>query len=512
MKILTAAEMRDVDRRTIEMGIPGAILMENAGCRVVDYLKETFSPLAGHRVAIFCGKGNNGGDGFVVARQLWQQRLCAELTVIEVFEAGQLSGDAAVARAMLSTSGCSILPDVPERAFQATLVIDALLGTGVRGPVTGRIAEFIRTINSRFPFAEKVAIDLPSGFPTDETNPAGEYVRVQHTVTFTALKRSQALSPSYEAMGKLRAYPIGTPDELCEKNPQLTLRLVVKEDFAELFAPRPKDSNKGMYGHVLIAGGSAAKPGAPSMAGLAALRSGAGLVTVASSSSAIHSISAYSPALMTEPLPQTDAGNVSDRALEMVLNLLKNKTVAAVGPGLGTEAPTVNLVRRLYREAAVPLVVDADALNALAGTDLKTDKVRIFTPHPGEMGRLTGTSAKDVQLDRLQMAQRMARETNVTVVLKGDRTLIAFPDGETWVNPTGCPSLATGGTGDVLTGIMAGLVAQHPNRWRQAVIAAVWLHGRGGELGGAEMGEDSFIATDLLRFLPAAIQECRAAV
>jgi NAD(P)H-hydrate epimerase len=512
VKILTSAEMREVDAATIERGIPGIILMENAGSRVVEYLRDALGPLSQHRIVVLCGKGNNGGDGFVVARQLWQQRLYAELTVIEAFPREQLTGDAASVRKMLSACGCPVLSEIPEPAFQATLVIDALLGTGMRGAASGRVLEFIQAINNRFPHAAKVAVDLPSGFPTDETSPAGEYVRVDHTVTFTALKRSQALSPSYEAMGKLRVCPIGTPEDLAESNSKYKLRLTTKSDIVDLFAPRPKDSNKGMYGHVLVIGGSATKPGAPSMAGLAALRSGAGLATVASASRAIVGISGYSPALMTEPLAETAAGNVASEALIAINGLLKGKTVAALGPGLGTEKPTVELVRELYKTVEIPLVVDADALNALAGGNLKTDKPRILTPHPGEMGRLTGTSAKDVQAARLDVAERFARDTATTVVLKGDRTLIAFPDGWAWVNPTGSPAMATGGTGDVLTGIVAGLIAQHPQDWKRAVIAAVWLHGRAGEIGGARLGEESFIATDLLRFLPSAILECRASV
>jgi NAD(P)H-hydrate epimerase len=512
MKILTAAEMREVDRRTIERGISGPILMENAGCRVVDYLKETFAPLLKHRVIVFCGKGNNGGDGFVVARQLWQQRLPESLSVIETSDASELTGDAAGARNMLVASGCPIFSEIPEHALHATLIIDALLGTGIRGPVTGKVAEWIRAINSRFPYAIKVAVDLPSGFPTDEVKPAGEYVKVHHTVTFTALKRSQAFSPSYEAMGNLRVYPIGTPDDLCEANAEFQLRLVTIPDLQPLFAARPRNSNKGMYGHVLVVGGSAAKPGAPSMAGLAALRAGAGLSTVASSNTAIASISGYSPALMTEPLAETSSGNVSKDSLEQIRDLLKNKTILALGPGLGTEQPTVDLVREIYRSVEIPMVVDADALNALAGTDMKTDRIRVLTPHPGEMGRLVGTSAKQVQAARFETATKFVRDTNTTVVLKGDRTLIAFPDGDAWVNPTGSPAMATGGTGDILTGMVAGLIAQHPQNWKLAAIAAVWLHGRAGELGEVELGEESLIATDLLRFLPAAIQECRAPV
>ena len=512
MKIVTAAEMREIDRRTMERGIPGPVLMENAGCRVVDYIKETFAPLSTHRVSVFCGKGNNGGDGFVIARQLWQQRICASLSVIEISDAARLAGDAAGARKMLVASGCPILAEIPDEAFYSTLVIDALLGTGIRGAVTGKAAEWIHIINSRFPYAAKIAVDLPSGFPTDEAEPAGEYVNTGHTVTFTALKRSQAFSPSYEAMGQLRVCPIGTPDDLCETNPELQLRLVTIPDLQSLFTPRPRNSNKGMYGHVLVVGGSTAKPGAPSMAGLAALRAGAGLSTVASSESAIAAIAGYSPALMTEPLAETSSGNVSDAALERIQELLKNKTVLALGPGLGTERSTVALVRDLYHSAEIPMVVDADGLNAMVGADLKTDRIRVLTPHPGEMGRLVGMSAKQVQAARFEIAAKFARDTNTTVVLKGDRTLIAFPGGETWVNPTGSPALATGGTGDILTGMVAGLMAQHSRDWKRAVVAAVWLHGRAAQLGEIELGEESFIATDLLRFLPAAIQECRAAL
>jgi ADP-dependent NAD(P)H-hydrate dehydratase / NAD(P)H-hydrate epimerase len=263
---------------------------------------------------------------------------------------------------------------------------------------------------------------------------------------------------------------------------------------------------------VLVVGGSVGKSGAPAMAGLSALRSGAGLVTVASAAEAISTIATASPALMTEMLPQTKNGRVSLAAKEPIEKLMSTLTVLALGPGLGTDDETVQLVRSLYQRIDKPLVLDADGLNAVAGTDLKTDGIRILTPHPGEMGRLIGKSVKEVQAARLEHAEALAQEANITVVLKGDRTVIAFPDGDTWINPTGSPAMATGGTGDILTGLVAGLVGQHPKEWKRAVIAAVWLHGRAGELGGKELGEEYFIATDLLQFLPAAVEECRPAV
>ena len=254
-----------------------------------------------------------------------------------------------------------------------------------------------------------------------------------------------------------------------------------------------------MYGHALVIGGSYGKSGAPAMSALGAYRAGAGLVTVAVPPAALPMVAGYRPELMTEPLDPSS-----------IFDTLKKITVAAIGPGLGTAEETVRFVKRLYVEVNTPAVFDADALNALAG-DLPPagDNIRILTPHPGEMSRLTGKSVKEVQADRLAIAQSFARETGAVVVLKGDRTLIAFPEGETWINPTGSPSMATGGTGDILTGMIAGLFAQHPNDWKRAVVAAVWLHGRCGELAAQRLGEQCTLATDLLDSLPEAMRELR---
>lgn len=512
MKILTAAEMREVDRLTIERGIPGLILMENAGSRVVDFLRETFAPLSGQRVVVICGKGNNGGDGFVVARQLFTRKLCRDLTVIELFDPASLTGDAAENRRMLSVCGCPVLRKLPNELNPATIVVDAVLGTGLTGPAKGPALEAIQAINQRFPLAKKVAVDIPSGLPSDETNPFGEFVRADYTVTFTAAKRTQCLSPVYEKAGRLTVVPIGSPSEFCETNPKLKLNLTCPDGIRSLFAKRPCDSNKGMYGHVLVVGGSFGKSGAPGMAGVGAYRSGAGLVTVAVPKSALSSVATIRPELMTEPLEETESGRVRFADADHVLELLKKMTVLAIGPGLGTEDETVRFVKRIYAEADAPAVVDADALNALAGSLPHTEKIRILTPHPGEMGRLTGKSAKEVQADRLGTAQQFAEQSGATIVLKGDRTIVAFRDGEAWVNPTGSPAMATGGTGDILTGMIAGLVGQHTREWKRAVIAAVWLHGRCGELAGKHWGEQATLAADLLDFLPKAMNELRPSV
>jgi hydroxyethylthiazole kinase-like uncharacterized protein yjeF len=512
VKILTATEMREVDRLTIERGIPGLILMENAGSRVVDFLMQRFAPLSEHEVLVVCGRGNNGGDGFVVARQLFTRELCRRLTVLELFDPEMLTGDAACNRQMLAAAGCPVSRDLPNEANFATLVIDAILGTGLTGPAKGPSLDAIRLINERFPLAKRIAVDIPSGLPTDETKPSGEFVRADCTVTFTAPKRSQCLSPVYQHMGELIVVPIGSPAELYDSNPNLRLSLTTEEDLRPLFSKRVLDSNKGLYGHVLVVGGSFGKSGAPAMAGLGSYRSGAGLVTVAVPKSALTSVASLRPELMTEPLEETRSGRIGLAEADRLLELLKKMTVLALGPGLGTEDETVRLVKRLYVDAEVPAVVDADALNALAGNLPRTERIRILTPHPGEMSRLTEKSTKEVQADRLGCAQDLAQSRGAVIVLKGDRTVIAFPNGETWVNPSGSPAMATGGTGDILTGMIAGLIAQHPQTWQRAVVAAVWLHGKCGELAAKHWGEEATLATDLLNYLPEAMSVLRPRV
>lgn len=502
MKVLTAAEMREVDRRAVEAGIPAIVLMENAGHRVVELLDREFAPLSKQRVVVFCGKGNNGGDGLVVARQLWTRLRPARLDVVLAAEPGEFSGEAAVNWRMFEAVGGKASLEIPMEAHAATVVVDALLGTGIKGPARGRYAELIGEINSGFPLAKVVAVDIPSGLPSEPS------VRADYTVTFVAPKMDQVLWPQYERCGELSVGSIGTPAELLNG---AKLHLSGPEEFGELFARRTANSNKGKYGHVLAIAGGRGKTGAAAMTGLAALRAGAGLVTVASAESAIPQIAAYAPELMTLPLDETEEGAITSMAFSGIREALEKKTVAAIGPGLGTYRLTVELVRRVFDEVAIPLVVDADGLNALAGTEFRAvDSLRVLTPHPGEMGRLAGISTDDVQQDRLGVAQRFSAERNVVLVLKGDRTITALPDGRAWINPTGSAALATGGTGDILTGLIAGLIAQFPDRAVEAVVAAVWLHGRAGQLGAVELGEQPFIATDILKYLPEAMRECAA--
>jgi ADP-dependent NAD(P)H-hydrate dehydratase / NAD(P)H-hydrate epimerase len=509
MKILTAAEMREVDRRTIELGMPSLVLMENAGHRVVEFLERQFAPLASQRIAILCGKGNNGGDGLVVARQLATRLRPRALHVMLACPPGELKGDALENYRMLWMCGVEPVSDIPPAARHATIVLDALLGTGLKGAPTGRMLDWIREINTGFPLAKIVAVDIPSGVDSDHGESPGETVRADCTVTFTAPKFGQIFAPNSALAGTLEIGPIGSPPALYEDDAALFLSLVEPAWFAPLFRPRAPWAHKGDFGHVLVVAGSRGKTGAAAMSGMAALRSGAGLVTVATAASALPSVASFSPELMTDPLPETDAGGISVDGFRALDKLAQNKDVLAVGPGLGGDPETVDLVRRIWSEFPHPMVIDADGLNALAGMEFwGAGRVRVLTPHPGEMARLTGKSVRDVEADRAAVARAFARERQVTLVLKGYRTLIAFPDGRVWVNPTGSPAMATGGTGDILTGLTAGLLAQFPGEPDKAVAAAVWLHGMAGQLGSAELGEKTLVATDLLRFLPAAINAC----
>jgi len=490
MKVLTPAEMREVDQATIEAGIPGLVLMENAGHRVIEYLEKRFAPLTAQRIAVLCGKGNNGGDGFVIARQLFTRLRPEALHVVLYADPEGLQGDAAANYRMLTACGCPILREIPPDGAAATLVIDAVLGTGFAGVAHGAALDAIRAINTRFPLAKVVAVDLPSGMPGDRGEAAGEFARADASVTFTAPKLAHVMPPNCDHIGELVVGEIGSPPALYES---AALELIQPEMFGELLAPRPRSGHKGTFGHALIVGGSAGKSGAAAMSGIAALRAGAGLVTVASA--VPDEVAAHAAEIMT--------AKIADGLPVLALG----KTVVAIGPGLG-QGPEAAAVLADAGRLTQPVVLDADAL--VGAPHAPASAVRVLTPHPGEMARLLGTTTAAVQADRIGVARGYAEKHRVTVVLKGQRTVIAFRDGRVWINPTGTPALGTGGTGDVLTGMIAGLLAQFPAQAEEAVAAAVYLHGLAGELGARKLGEKTLIATDLFRFLPRALEECAA--
>jgi len=474
VNVLTSEEIKEVDRLTIEENkVPSLALMENAAHRVDETLLQEFDPLDKKYVVILCGNGNNGGDGLALARLLIGK--VSRMLVVLAGNPDELKGDAKVNYDRLREGGVMPMREIPQKLrerLQVEVVVDALLGTGVKGPPHGRVLELIRATRE-FPSAKIVAVDLPSGL-----GGGGECVKADLTITFTAPKVEHYLAENaQECVGRLVVLPIGCPPQY------VVSKLAVSDprEFAGLFKARKRDSHKGDFGHVLVVGGAPGKSGAAAMAGLAALRMGAGLVSVTSTAA-----TGIAPELMTETL--------EDFTIE-------RKTVVAVGPGLGIHR---ELVRRVVESVKVPVVIDADGLNSLAGTDFKgRGEQAILTPHPGEMARLLGRPVKD----RLSDAREYATGRNVCLVLKGHRTLIAMPDGQVYINLTGSPAMATGGTGDILTGMIAGMVAQFPEQIAAAVRAAVWLHGRSGELAAEELTEKCVIATDLLRFLPAAIRE-----
>jgi NAD(P)H-hydrate epimerase len=371
-------------------------------------------------------------------------------------------------------------------------VIDALLGTGLNGSARGKALEWIREINTSFPNAKIVAVDVPSGMSSDTGRSEGEIARADVCVTFTAPKVCHVLPPNCNRYGELIVGRIGSPDTLMSDVP---LHSTEPADFVRLLQPRASDSNKGDYGHVLIVGGAPGKTGAAEMAGLAALRVGAGLSTVASSSTAFGT-----PEMMHVALP----ASWSD-----LQPLTHRKRVVALGPGLGTESWSRALVRDTVRECKLPLVLDADALNVLSGSEWDSKAgFRVITPHPGEMARLLQRSIEEIQAERITSAKAYSAACGAVVVLKGYRTVIAFADGRVWINPTGSPALAKGGTGDVLTGLMAGMLAQWPNDREAAVLAAVYLHGLAGQRAARAGFEACVLATDILQFLPEAMREC----
>ena len=516
MKIVTASEMREIDRISSErFGVPSLTLMENAGSAVAEFIASTYP--SAKRIGVICGKGNNGGDGFVAARKLHQAGKTVHVLLLA--ERAELRGDAAemftqLPVAPVTGSSQEVMNAEPVRAiFDADVLIDAILGTGFRPPVTGLYAEAIAALNASS--APIVAVDIPSGADADVMGEqVGAVARADAIVTFTAPRRAHIFGSMTK--GPTVISPIGSPDEAINVSSSLQLNVITPADLADMVSPRAAIANKGSFGHVLVLGGSNGKAGAAAMAGMAVLRAGGGLSTVATAKSILATVAGFHPELMTEPLDETDAGSISIRALQQgkIDSLVERKTVLAVGPGISGDPETAEFVRGVVKKYKLPIVLDADGLNAFAGraAELKNRTgTLVITPHPGEMARLIDSTIPAVQHDRLNVARRFAREHDVIVVLKGHRTLIAQPDGTAWVNTTGNPGMATGGTGDILTGMVAGLIAQHPDRVADAVIAAVHLHGLAGDVARESLGEHSLVATDLLTGLPEAFRRTRQA-
>jgi len=511
MKIVTAAEMRAIDGATSErFGVPSLTLMENAGAAVAEHILAHHN--AARRIVIFCGKGNNGGDGFVAARRLHQKGKTVQ--VILLADPTTLRGDAAAmygklpVAAIIVHSSEELKSDRVCLSLPADLYLDAILGTGFKPPVTGLYADAIAIMNAAQ--APVIAVDIPSGADADAMAPQkGVIARADTIITFTAARPAHVFS--LLTRGSTYVAGIGSPEEAIVSS--LQLNVITTRDFAPLIDQRPVESNKGNYGHVLVVGGAVGKAGAAAMAGMSALRTGAGLATVATPKSVLSTVAGFHPEVMTEPLPETDVGTIAASAMERIDALVKGKSVLAIGPGISRFPQTAGLVRALVAKSEVPVVLDADGLNAFEGHTSELNgkgRLLVITPHPGEMARLAGCSVADVQKDRLGVARKFAQEHEAIVVLKGHRTLVVQPNGEAWANTTGNPGMSTGGTGDILTGMVAAMMGQNPNDALLAILAAVHLHGLAGDVMRASVGEHSMVATDLLRGLPEAFQRARA--
>jgi NAD(P)H-hydrate epimerase len=515
MKILSAAQMKEVDRKTIEeIGLPGAVLMENAGLQVTSVLRDELGVRAGKKVVVVAGKGNNGGDGLVVARHLFNQKVDCKVLLMGAKE--EVRGDAALNLRVAEKIGVPIIEIKDPVSWEkyrkllreSPIIVDALLGTGLSSPLEGFYAQVVEDINASR--ATVVAVDVPSGLSSDTFEIIGPCVQADITVTMGAPKVCHIFPPAEDKVGELIIADISIPSFLLD-NPQFSLELVELESLVPYFLPRKKDTHKGTYGHLLIIAGSYGKTGAAAMSGRAALKMGAGLVTVATAESCLPIIARTVPELMTEPLPETEARTIGKEAVERVLELLSGKDALLLGPGLSTHPSTSAFVLNILKELKgekIKVIIDADGLNIIASHREILNSLpeeTILTPHPGEFSRLTGLPTAEVLKRRLEVVPEFASRYNLYLIFKGYRTLVASPEGRLLVNPTGNPGMATGGAGDVLSGLLAAEVMQVKDLL-QAAVNAVFIHGLSGDLAAEKIGEKSLTATDLIKFLPEAMR------
>ena len=516
MRILNADQMREADRRTIQdIGLASLVLMENAGRQVVAAIESLYPDLADRRVAIVCGKGNNGGDGFVVARTLHQRGI--DVSVFVIGKITEIKGDARINLEILGRIGQTVVEVADETTWELhgmeitghDLIIDAMFGIGLTAPLTGFYETVVADLNEGG--VPIVAIDMPSGMSADTCDLIGDAIDATVTVTLGAPKLPLVLPPAESKSGEVVVADIGIPADIFDQLEGPHIELLTRDQMRPLIPARAVDAHKGDCGHVVVVAGSMGKSGAAVLCAHGAMRSGAGLVTVASPRSCQPTIAAHGVEYMTEGLDETPAGTVHFSAVSAVLGI--DADVIVAGPGLGRGEGVTTFIRELIDKYDGPLVLDADALNAFAdepsllvgrdGRDL------IITPHPGEMARLVGCSVEDLQADRIGIATDFAKRHQLYVVLKGYRTLVVTPDEKVFVNPTGCAGMATGGTGDVLAGMLAAWLGQLLDA-EAACRLAVYLHGAAGELAEADHGEVSMTAGDLVEHIGDAVLELTA--
>lgn len=505
VRIVTAEQIRELDRRAIhEAGIPGAVLMENAGRAVVDAVAERFGPIFGGAFRVACGTGNNGGDGFVAARLL---KLAGADVVVQVAgDPTRIHGDARIHFDLMRNVGIEPAPESPR---DWRIKIDALLGTGIEGAPRAEIAALVESLNAAP--GPTIAVDIPSGVNSDTGRAEGAAIQADMTVTFGYPKLGLFLAPGADLAGELMVSAIGFPwDTLAVETGYRWLRA---SEMARLLPPRPREAHKGMFGHLLVVGGSEGMSGAPTMAARAALRTGVGLVTVAAPRSAQRIIASKLDEAMTIALPETD-GALANGAVDGVLEAAEQMDAVCLGPGVTRKPEAAAAVLELLRRLDKPIVLDADGLNALSDRpDSLANRTAptILTPHPGECARLLGTDTASVQSDRIGSVRDAAKRYGSVVVLKGARTLVCdgrAPELPIAVNTTGNPGMATGGSGDTLTGMIGALLARNMDAFDAACLG-VFLHGTAGDIAAEEIGPEGFTAGDIGEAIPAAINRVR---
>jgi len=536
MRLVTAQEMGAMDQKACkEYGIPSVVLMENAGLKVVDLISDQLDNMARRTIVIIAGKGNNGGDGFVVARHLYNQG--AEVQVFLAAEAEEIKGDALINLNIWRKMGQKVFLILKNNdinlfrlaLMKADLVVDALYGTGFIGSVRDQVISIIEAINASG--KPVVAIDIPSGLEANTGRANGPCIIAKHTVTFALPKLGLVLPAAQKYVGVLHVADISIPaavtngstadkgksanvakkensDSVANEDVGDFRYLITEQMVREWWPRRTGDEHKGNFGRVLVIAGSRGMSGAAVMAAQAAARSGAGLVTLGVPAGIHDIVETKLTEVMTFPLSQTKRGTLSIDALEEIINRLGNSDVLALGPGLGIDEDTAELVKEIMLNLKIPCVLDADGLNVLAGKaelfkTVKTDLV--LTPHPGEMSRLTGRTTEQIQYDRLGVTVTKAASWGAVVVLKGAGTVVAGPDNTLFINNTGNPGMAAGGSGDVLTGIIAGFLAQGMPALH-AAASGVYLHGLAGDAAAREKGMAGLLAGDLLEHLPAVLK------
>lgn len=515
MKVVTKKQMQEIDKNaTLEFNIPSIILMENAGLVSSLTLEDEFPNLNEAKITIFAGGGNNGGDGLVIARHLFNQGI--QIKVYLVREEDKFKGDALTNLQIAKSIGVSIKEILNEDELDkekinillSDIIIDAILGTGITGEVEGFLAYLINFLNqTNKPI---IAIDTPSGLNVDTGFPSGCCIEAWSTWTLGLPKIGLLLYPGAELAGNLYLIDISLPKQLLEDE-NIKVNLLLEEDILPLLPERDEDAHKGSCGKVITIAGSVGMTGAAVMTAQSCLIMGAGLSILGIPKSLNPIVEVKLTEVITKPLPETQEQTLSINSYDKIMELIKDASTVAIGPGLGRNNEVVNLIRKLIPMINLPMVIDADGLFALANNlDILKEKTSpvVITPHLGEMAYLLGISIDEVKKDRLGLAQMFAQKYQLVVVLKGARTIIADPEGNTYINSTGNSGMATAGCGDILTGMIAGLLAQKVSVLDAAKLG-VFLHGLAGDLVLEEKGEYSLVASDLIDKIPGAIKKLR---